>query len=333
MKELIKILVETPGPSGYETAIREVIKNQLHENKDNLHTDALGNLILHKPTSEKNGKRIMISAHMDEIGIISSYIDEKGFVRFTPIGGVNPQNLPGSRVRFLNGAAGVIGVEQQITRDFALSIPKMYIDVGASGREDCPVKIGDLAVFERPLTDLGNRLVAKALDNRISCAIVIETIRQLNTSPHDLYFVFSTQEEVGVRGAETAAYGIDADLGIAIDVTRSGDTPNGLKMAVNLGDGPAIKIRDSGMLCDPRVIQWMTQTAEKENIPSQREVLESGSTDARAIQLSRSGVPVGVVSIPCRYIHSPSEMADYRDVLNTVKLLKALLSSSAVLKE
>jgi endoglucanase len=143
-----------------------------------------------------------------------------------------------------------------------------------------------------------------------------------------MYYVFSVQEEVGVRGATVAAFGVEPDLGLAIDVTATGDTPKGHRMEVRLGKGPAIKIRDAGMLADPRVIQWMVQTAEKAKIPYQREILEFGGTDARAIQLSRSGVPAGVLSIPCRYVHAPSEMVDMEDVENAVKLLIYLLQTA-----
>jgi endoglucanase len=204
-------------------------------------------------------------------------------------------------------------------------LSKMFIDVGATSKEDCPVKIGDVAVFERPFSEIGNRLVSKAMDDRISVAVMIATLRQIMQSPHELFFVFTAQEEVGVRGATTAAYGIDPNLGLAIDVTRTGDTPKGITMAVSLGKGPAIKVKDSGMIVDPQVVDWMVETAEDAGIPYQLEVLEYGRTDASAIQLSRAGVPAGCVSIPCRYIHSPSEMVAIEDVENAVKLLVELI--------
>jgi endoglucanase len=207
------------------------------------------------------------------------------------------------------------------------TIEKMFIDVGATSRKDCPVKIGDVAAFERPYLEMGNRLVAKSLDDRIGCAVAIEALRALVSTPHEIYFVFTTQEEVGVRGAGAAAFGIDPELGFSIDVTAWGDTPNLFpKFDVGLGKGPAIKIRDSGMISDPRIVDWMVRTAEKENIPYQREVLLAGSTDARSMQLTRAGVPVGCISIPCRYVHAPSEMVDFNDVQNAVKLVTALLS-------
>jgi endoglucanase len=157
-------------------------------------------------------------------------------------------------------------------------------------------------------------------------AIAIETLKQLEKTPHEVYFVFSVQEEVGLRGATTSAYGVDPDIGLAIDVTGSGDTPNGIRMEVGLGKGPAVKVRDGGMLSDPRVIDWMVRSASKAKLPYQLEILEGGTTDARAIQLARAGVPVGCLSIPCRYVHTPSEMVDYADVTNGVALLVEMLS-------
>jgi putative aminopeptidase FrvX len=325
MKSLIKTLVESTGPSGYETQVRDVIRTEVEPHADELCVDALGNLIVTKGEPAENGKKIMLAAHMDEIGIIATHVDEKGFVRFTTIGGVNPRTCVGGRVRFLNGTIGVIGHEYIKDRSQLPTIDQMYIDVGAESRASCPVKVADTAAFERPFLDLGDRLVSKAMDDRIGAAVLIETLRQLRNSPHQVFYVFSVQEEVGLRGATTAAYGIDPDIGIALDVTLSGDTPKGIKMDVGLGKGPAIKVRDSGMFSDPQVVDWMVETAERNKLPYQLEVLEGGTTDARAIQLSRAGVPSGCISIPCRYVHAPSEMVDLNDVQNAVKLLVALL--------
>jgi endoglucanase len=276
--------------------------------------------------------RIMLAAHLDEIGIIATHVDENGFVRFTTIGGVYPRNTSGGRVRFLNGASGVIGMEPGSTRTSVTDISKMFIDLGVSSKKDCPVNIGGVAAFERTFEDLGDRMVSKAMDDRIGVAVLIETLKKFNGGPNEVVGVFTVQEEVGVRGATAAAYGVDPDLGIAIDVTLSGDTPNDKSIAVGLGKGPAIKVKDGGMISDPRVVAWMEAGAKQAKLPYQREVLLAGSTDARAIQLTRSGVPAGCVSIPCRYVHSPSEMVDYNDVQNAVKLLVHLLSKPVALK-
>jgi tetrahedral aminopeptidase len=252
-------------------------------------------------------------------------VDENGFVRFAPIGGVFRRYVLGGRVRFLNGTPGVLGFDRLDNVNELPTLDKVYIDVGASNRKDCPVKIGDIAAFDRTYSEFGNRLVAKSLDNRVGVLVAIETLRALKSTPHDVYFVFTTQEEVGTRGAATSAYGVDPDVGIALDVTPSGDTPNSLKMEMALGKGPCVKIQDVGMISDPRVVQWMIRTAEKNKIPYQREVLLVGGTDARAIQVARAGVPAGCISIPVRYVHSPSEMVDFSDVQNAVRLLTAVL--------
>jgi len=325
MKSLIKTLVEPTAPSGYETQVRDVIRAEVEPHANELRIDPLGNLIATQGKPAKIGKKIMLAAHMDEIGIIATHVDENGFVRFTTIGGVNPRTCVGGRVRFLDGTIGIIGHEYIKDRSKLPTIEQMYIDVGAKNRASCPVKVANTAAFERPFLDLGDRLVSKAMDDRIGAAVLIETLRQLKNSPHQVFYVFSVQEEVGLRGATTAAYGIDPDIGIALDVTLSGDTPKGIKMDVGLGKGPAIKVRDSGMFSDPQIVNWMVETAERNKLPYQLEVLEGGTTDARAIQLSRAGVPSGCISIPCRYVHSPSEMVDLNDVQNAVKLLVALL--------
>ena len=189
-------------------------------------------------------------------------------------------------------------------------------------------KVGDAAGFFRTMNEAGDRIIAKSLDDRISCAVLIETLRQLDAlgaPPHAAYFVFSVQEEVGLVGARTSAYGIAPDLGVAVDVTLTGDTPKATPMAVALGDGPAIKIMDSGMLAHPAVKNLMIQRAESAEIPYQLEILRAGTTDARAIQTVRAGVPSGCVSIPTRYVHTPSEMVDLNDVQNAVRLLVEIL--------
>jgi len=331
MKALIQTLTETFSPSGYEAAVRAVIRAAVEPLADEVRVDALGNLIVRKGRQTAEGRRIMLAAHMDEIGLVASHVDENGFVRFSAIGGVRPQALPGTRVRFVNGVAGVIGHERLSDASKAPTLEQCFIDVGASGRKDCPVRVGDVCAFERPFLDLGKRLVAKSMDDRIGCAVLIETLRALTDSPHELYFVFTTQEEVGLRGATTSAFGIDPDLGLAVDVTGSGDTPKGMKVDVRLGKGPAIKIKDGGMLADARVIEWMARVAEQARLPYQREILEGGTTDARSIQVTRAGVPAGCLSIPCRYIHSPSEMVDYEDVQQAVRLLVALLRQPVAL--
>ena len=328
MKQLLKTLTETFGPSGYEDAVRNVILKEVKPLADEVRVDALGNLIVRRKPSKgsKEPKKIMLAAHMDEIGVIVSHIDKKGFIRFTNIGGTFGRYTLGARVRFLDGTSGVVGYDRLEQMDNSLPINKMYIDVGASSKENCPVKVGAVAAFERPFIEMGDRLVAKSMDDRSGVVVLIETLRAIKSTPNDIYFVFTTQEEVGTRGAGVAAFGIDPDIGIAVDVTPTGDTPSSLKMVMELGKGPCVKFRDVGMLSDPRVVDWMIQAAEKAKIPYQREVLLVGSTDAREIQISRAGVMTGALSIPVRYVHSASEMVDINDLNNSVKLLTTMLN-------
>jgi putative aminopeptidase FrvX len=325
MKETIRTLVEAWGPSGAEHRVRALIESEIAGLADEVRTDTLGNLIALKK-GDGAGKKIMLSAHMDEIGVIVSWVDDKGFVRVNPIGGVRPQYELMGRVLFEDGTVGVIGVEK-LDKPEQLSMEKLYVDMGATSRDDCPVKVGDVGCFLRPMVETGLNLTSKAMDDRIGCAVLVQTMRDLKSSPHDAFFVFSSQEEVGLRGATTSAYGIAPDVGIAVDVTLSGDTPEpAVKMAIKLGAGPAIKVKDGGMLATPWVKDWMIRTAEDNEIPYQLEVLVGGTTDARAIQTTQTGIPAGCLSIPTRYVHSPSETVSYADVLNSVKLMVAMLS-------
>ena len=321
---ILQTLVETPGPSGSEHVIREKIKAEISGHADEVYTDALGNLIARKGALKEGGKRIMISAHVDEIGLMITHVDDNGFARFLPIGGINPLTCLGGRVLFMNGTQGVIGMER-LEKDEHPELPKYFIDTGATSKADSKVGVGDVCGFERPLLDLGKRVVAKSMDDRVAAAIAVEALKEVKPGVNELFFVFSVQEEVGIRGAITAAYGVDPEIGLAVDVTRTGDTPLGVKMEVALGNGPAIKVRDSSFIADPRVVKWMVNEAKVQKLPYQLEVLEAGGTDGAAMQRTRAGVPAGCLSIPCRYIHSPSEMVDRDDVENSVKLLVGLL--------
>jgi putative aminopeptidase FrvX len=338
MRELIRKLTETYGPSGIEERVRAAIRTEIESLADELRVDPLGSLVVCKkgslstsgprPTSGRaeKGKRIVLAAHMDEIGVMVTYVDEKGFARFTSVGGVRTLNCVGGRVAFADGTLGVIDVEQKHDDvDKAPKMQQLYIDVGATSRVDCPVRVGDAAVFVRPLAVQGTRLIAKAMDDRIGCAVLIETLRRLKRTPHDVYFVFSVQEETTLSGASTSAYSIDPDMAIAVDVTPTGDTPESRPMAVELGKGPAVKVQDRGMIAHAAVRELLVRHAEEAGIPYQLEVLEHGTTDAAAMQLVRAGVPSGCVSIPCRHIHTPSEVVDEEDVENSVRLLLEVL--------
>ena len=327
MRALIEELCGVFGPSGQEERVRETIVNHLDGLVDEIQTDRLGNLIAVKrpAADDEKGKRIMLAAHMDEIGIMVTHVDAQGFCRFTTIGGVLTNSLIGSRVHFANGVEGAFGLEgSPLTRDRPTP-QKLFLDVGADSKENARVQVGDSAVFRSSFGAVGDRLLAPNLDDRIGCAVLIQTLRELESSPHELLAVFTAQEEVGTRGAATAGYGLEPEIILAIDVTATGDFPQATPMEVALGKGPAIKVMDRRMIAHPKVRGWLENTARANDIPYQLEVLEFGSTDASAVQVSRAGVPAGTVSIPCRYVHTPSQMADYNDACGAVRLLVSAL--------
>ncbi|MBD3183032.1 M20/M25/M40 family metallo-hydrolase [Candidatus Poribacteria bacterium] len=297
----------------------DIVKAELKDSVDSFEIDKMGSLIA---TKKGNGAKAMLAAHADEIGLIITHIDKEGFLRFSSVGGVSTNRLDGMRVVFAHGLVGTIGLEKS-----GNSMDKMYIDIGVTKKEEAQekVNIGDFAVFRQDCVDMGNRMIAKAMDDRIGCVVLVETAKRLKNSPNEVYFAFTVQEEVGCRGAGTSAYALEPDIGIAVDVTRTGDTPEARTMEVSLGKGPAIKVRDSSVIAHPKLRSYLVETAKELDMPYQLEVLESGGTDAGPIQRSRGGVPAGVISIPTRYVHSPSEMIDIGDVEGCVKLLVAAL--------
>jgi len=234
MKELLQKLTQTPGPSGYESAVRDVIRAEIKPYAKDIKVDALGNLIVKIGKKTERGLRIMVAAHMDEIGLMVSHVEKNGTMRFSNLGSVFPRYLPGSRVRFLNGVRGVIDSVKPEDLTKIQPLNQFFIDVGCSSDKNCPVKAGDVAVFDREFTDLGQRVTSKALDDRSSCALLVEAIKAIKDTPHELNLVFSVQEEVGSRGATTAAYGLEVDLGLALDVTPVGQLM-GVKLQVELG--------------------------------------------------------------------------------------------------
>ena len=318
--ELLKKLTNEFAPSGREDNLAAFITKEITPYVEDIYTDALGNLIAHK---KGNGKKIMVAAHMDEIGIVVTHIDDNGFLRFSAIGGVYNKDLFARRIKFSNGIIGVIGSEEE-NKD--RKILKMYIDIGAASKEEAQklINIGDMAVFCGDFYENQNAVISKALDNRAGCYVLIKALESLK-SDNDIYFVFTTQEEVGLRGAKTSAYTIAPDYAIAVDVTDTGDTPEGIKMITKLGGGACIKVMDRSVLCDSYIRSLLIELAKKNNIDYQLEVMTDGGTDAGAISLSGSGVKTGGISIPTRYIHSPSEMAFKKDIKDCVTLLKAFL--------
>ncbi len=334
MIKTISKLVEVYGPSGHEDRVRNLIRGEIEHLADSVRVDALGNLIA-IVNGDGTGRRVMLAAHMDEIGLIVTHVDEKGFLRFGRVGGVRAELCVGNRVRFESGTMGVIWVEKRDSPNTNPEFDHLYIDVGAKNRADCPIRVGDMAVFDRTFVVQGDRWTAKAMDDRIGCAVLIEVLRTIRRErislAHTLQMVFSAQEEVGVRGATTAAYALEPEIGIAVDVTLTGDMPKAPTMAVDLGGGPAIKVKDAGLLAHPGLVQLMADRAKEAGIPCQYEVMPFGGTDAQAMQLTRSGSIAGAISIPCRYVHSASEMVDAQDVRSAVSLLTQCLKGPLAL--
>lgn len=315
---LLKRLTEAFGVSGREDEVRALISDEVRGFADEVYTDSLGNLIAHK---KGNGKRIMLAAHMDEIGVAVTFIDKNGFLRFAPIGGVYTKRLLNRRVRFENGVVGVIDTEAD-NKD--LKIGKMFIDIGACDEKSARemADIGDTAVFDAAFEQSGDRVISKALDNRAGCYALIRALQRAD-SENDLYFCFTAQEEVGLRGAKAAVYSVDPDYALAVDVTDTGDTPGCEKTAVKIGGGAAVKVMDRSIITHPEVRGILFEEAKRNKIPCQIEIMTDGGTDAGAIHTGRSGVKTGGISVPTRYIHSPSEMAAMSDIDACIDLICA----------
>ncbi|WP_456327368.1 M42 family metallopeptidase [Archaeoglobus sp.] len=337
MFELLKKLCDAHGISGYEDEVREIVKAELESYVDEIKVDKLGNLICIKNGSEF---KEMVCAHMDEIGFMVKHIDDKGFIRFTPIGGWFSQIALGQRV-ILHGSKGkvygVVGckpphVMRDDERKKAVEFKDMFIDVGAESKDevrDMGIEIGTPITIDRELVKMGKRVTGKALDDRAGLAVMIEALKRTK-SDATIYAVATVQEEVGLKGARVSAFAIEPDVALALDVCVATDFPGAesTHMDIKLGKGPAITIVDAsgrGLIATRNVIRWLKETAEKNEIPYQLEVAEGGTTDATAIQLTKAGIPSGVVSIPARYIHSPVEVVDMRDMENSANLVARAL--------
>lgn len=327
MEELIKKLTAAYGPSGRETEVADIIEGLLKGKVDSIRRDALGNLICEKKGTAKNGRRIMFSAHMDQIGLIVTHVEKEGFLRVSNIGGISNANSRMRRVRFANGVQGVL-VEQPLKPGETSSLRAYYIDIGAKDAAEAlgMVQLGDVAVYAEECFPIGeHRLAAPAMDDRSACALLVSLMQDLPAIKDTVIAVFSTQEEVGCRGSQTAAYSVEPDIGIALDVTLCGDLPEDRKVAINLGEGPAIKVMDAGSISNPELVQELLAAAKRVKVACQREVLPYGGTDARSMQMSRGGMPVCTVSIPCRNVHSAVEIVDLRDMDGAEKVILGYL--------
>ncbi len=315
------------GPSGDEGQIAAVIRTLAEPYADECRTDTMGNLIVHK---RGKGPKIMFAAHMDSIGFVVTHIDEKGFLRFGKIGGLHAPDLLSTSVRFKNGIRGVVCLDNKVAPK-NMTLEDLYIDIGAKNADEAKgmVRVGDTAVYAAQSFTMGEKLVSPYMDNRISCVALLLALEQLGKSENDLYFVFTVQEELGLRGAKTAAFGIDPDYAIAVDVTLSDDELNPKHAGSSVaGGGAAIKVMDSSVICHPEMVSRLAALAEEKGIPYQRDVIRSGGTDAGAIHLNGAGVRTGGISIPCRYVHSPVETVDRKDVEATAALVVAFAQAT-----
>lgn len=318
---IIQMLNACHGPAGDERQIAATIKRLAEPYADDCRIDAMGNLIVHK---KGIGPKVMFAAHMDSIGLIVTHIDEDGYLSFGKLGGIRPESILHTPFRFKNGVSGVVSLRQKVAiKD--MTINDLYLDIGAKDEDHARrlVQVGDTAVSRMPAYTLESRLVSPYLDNRISCAAMLEALSMIWEHTNDLYFVFTTQEELGLRGSKPAAYTIDPDYGIAVDVTIGGELDDSKKGTSVLGGGAAIKVMDNSVICPPEMVETLENLAMSSKIPFQRDVITAGGTDAGSIHLTRAGVVTGGISIPCRYIHSPVEMVEKSDVTAAARLIAA----------
>ncbi|MTI94010.1 MAG: M42 family metallopeptidase [Firmicutes bacterium] len=335
--ELLKRLSETPGIPGREERIRALIKAEMETLVDEVRVDAIGNVIGIK---KGKGPKLMLSAHMDEIGFIVSHITDQGFLRLNPVGGFDPRTLVAQRVT-VHGREDITGtlmpglkpihVMTPEEAKVALKLTDLFVDIGRSKEEvEKLVRIGDPITLYRPVEQIGDTVSGKAMDDRAGVWVMLEAIRQLQSHEVEIWAVASVQEEVGLRGATTGAYGIKPDIGLALDVTLAIDHPGGSKesQVTELGKGPAIKVMDSASISNYKLVDFMRELAEKEKIPYQMEILPRGGTDAGAMERTHTGCPVITLSVPTRYVHSNVETINTQDIRQTATLLARFIETA-----
>ena len=332
---LLEKLSNANGISGAEGVVAKIIRDEIAPYVDEIKTDRMGNLIAVKKGDDF---KIMLAAHMDEIGLMVQYIDEKGFIRFVGVGGWYNPVLVSQRV-ILHGEKGdipgVLGMKpphvmEEADRKKPIELANLFIDVGAHSAEEVEamgITVGTTVTIDRDYQPLAGTVVTgKALDNRVGCAMLIGALKEMETK-HTIYAVFTVQEEVGLKGAKTAAFSLNPDVAIATDVTIPGDSPGieRRKAPVFMGEGPVVVMVSAsgrGHLADTRMVDWLKKTAKKHDIKIQLEVGDGGNTDASAINFERGGIPSVPVSVPARYIHSPVEVIDLKDLQGAIELLR-----------
>lgn len=336
MTDMLRTLCTIDGTSGHEDAVRDYIIAHLPTDCEH-RTDALGNLIVFKKGKSRAKNRVMLAAHMDEVGMIVTHIDADGYLKFTTVGGITPGVLAGRTVRFANGTVGVLGIKpihltSKSEEGDLPSTDKMYIDIGAVSKEDAEtvVALGDVAVFNEAFMPLGeHKVCSKALDDRMGCFALLQLLNEETSS--DAYFVFTVQEEIGLRGASTAAFQVAPDYAIVLEGTTAADLPDAQdeKKVCIQGNGAAVSFMDRSTLYPPKLYKLAMQLAKDHNIPVQTKTMVAGGNDAGAIHKAGAGVQVLTVNVPCRYIHSGSSVADMRDFDSVIDLTRLLLGALA----
>jgi len=333
---LLAEICKTPGAPGFEQKVRELVIREVTSLVDEVTVDNMGNVYALK--KGKGDKKVMIGAHMDEIGFMVTHIDDEGFIRFTTLGGFDPKTLTAQRV-IVHGKQDIVGVMASKPihvmtpeeRNKVAKIGDYFIDTGLSKKEvEAIVTVGNPITREREFIEMGPCVNSKSLDNRLAVFILIETLRALKDIdvPYDIYGVFTVQEEVGIRGANVSSLKINPDFGFGLDTTIAFDLPGAAahEKITKLGEGTAIKIMDASTICDYRMVDFMKKTADKHNIKWQPEILTAGGTDTAGIQrMTQGGSIAGAVSIPTRHLHQVIEMAHKADIKGSIDLLTACL--------
>jgi endoglucanase len=328
MEQLIERLVNAFGPSSKEEAVKELIRSEIEQEVDELKEDKFGNLVAHLKGS---GEKLLVAAHMDSIGVMVTDIDKNGFLRIGEIGDLRKSFLVGQIILFENGVQGFVYYEDKESNWEVKDqkIEKFFVDIGVYSKAKAKelIQIGTEGIYKPYFYKSDKRIIAPSLDDRIGCAIAVKTIKSLKHKKirFDTYFVFTVQEEIGIKGSKTSTYEVAPDIGISLDVTDAGDTPESYPVSLNLGEGPTIKVMDGRMISSKFIRDELTKVAKKENIPYQLEVISKGTTDAYAMQTTKAGVLSGSISISTRYLHTPGEIADLSDVENGINLLRKFI--------
>jgi putative aminopeptidase FrvX len=336
LTEILEKLSNACGVAGREEEVRNLMKNFLKPYVDEVKEDKLGNVIGIKK-GKKNAPKVMLAGHMDEIGLLVKTISKEGFLQFAKIGGIDDRILLAQSVIVYTDKGplhGIVGskpphIQKEDERKKIFASDELFIDIGAETHEEAKkmgVKIGDPIEFDIKFAKIGkNTVIGKAFDDRVGCAVLVEAMKRLKKTECTVYAVGTVQEEVGCRGAMTSAFGICPDVGIALDVTIAGDVPGvrEVEAPIKMRKGPSLTVADYGLITHPKVLRLLIDVAEENKIPYQLEAGLPGGTDASRISLTREGVPSGTISIPTRYIHSPSSMLSLEDAENTVKMTVA----------